>query len=83
MIAKFLDEVFAKFFDENITDEIFQFIEKDPVLNTEYHKIISTMDKGTVNQKIGREVKKRLGLKTIKEGNTAKSKLITKYTKLG
>ena len=72
MIDKFLDDVFAKFFNENITDEIFQFIEKDPVLNAEYLRIIGTKKKGTVNQEIGRQIKKRLGLKTIKEGNIAK-----------
>lgn len=63
-----------------LTDLVFQRIESDKTLMTEYLHRVSESDWGSVNRKIGEMVKKSFGLSNLRRDDSPNSKLILSYT---
>ncbi|MCK9560483.1 MAG: hypothetical protein M0R44_08580 [Candidatus Marinimicrobia bacterium] len=65
-ITDFTAIVFSKF-DKTITDKIFLFIQNDKELMSKYLRLIEIKSLDTVNQQIGKAIKKRFNLENIIE----------------
>jgi hypothetical protein len=60
-IAKFTEKTLSRF-SKSITDEVFLLIQNDKELMYEYLKLVETHGLATVNQQIGKAVKRRFDL---------------------
>lgn len=81
-LVNFIDEVISRF-NEQITDNIFCFIQNDRTLMKEYLDIVAaTGSLQNVNKQIGREIALRYGLKGYSKDKEPKSVLISSYSLL-
>ena len=78
----FIDEVLSKF-DEQITDNIFCFIQNDRELMKKYLETVASIGSlQDVNNQIGREVVRHYGLKGYSKDIQPKSILISSFSLL-
>lgn len=77
---KFATDVAERFFDE-ITDLLFQYIEKDPLLMAEYRYRVAKEGLERINQDLGSAFKALTKTGNKGECKTPKSILISSYTK--
>ncbi len=66
----------------DIIDQVFVAIEMDPGFLKRYH-MFANGEYGTANSMIGRYVKEFTGMKSLRESDKPKSKLIKGFTLLG
>jgi len=81
-LTGFIDEVLSKF-DEQITDNIFCFIQNDRELMKKYLETVASIGSlQDVNKQIGREVVRHYGLKGYSKDIQPKSILISSFSLL-
>jgi hypothetical protein len=81
-INTFAEKVIKKFSKE-ITDQVFLMIENDKDLNQEYLRLVSNKKLDTVNQTIGKMVRKKFNLEsTTTRQEKPKSKFIKSHVEL-
>jgi hypothetical protein len=74
---------FNKPYPQDITDQVFLAIERDPNMRKRYEIFAGQDKEGTTNAWIGRMVKEHTGLKVKGTCTTPKSELIKTYSILG
>lgn len=78
-IKDFTDKVLNKF-NEQITDEIFCFIENDRELMHEYLLLLNQHKLNVLNSNIAKRIKEKYNLDNLDISNNPKSKLIQGFT---
>lgn len=79
-MEQFTDTLLAKF-TEQITDQVFLFVENDRALMSKYlHLVAREGDLRKVNNTIAKEIKAHFNLTSLTEEQNPKSKLIQSHT---
>jgi len=79
-VSEYANQIVEKFI-ENITDNVFLFIEQNKDLKLEYDSNVKLYGKNAVNTSIGKNVKKLLSLGNTNKNKNPKGTSIKSYTR--